>query len=51
MSDDLLKKLESPANVFYEYAADEGAMLREAAATIRTLQEQVKTSMEALPNM
>jgi hypothetical protein len=38
MSDDLVKRLRSPANVFYEYAADGGAFLREAASRIEKLE-------------
>lgn len=37
MNDDLIARLRSPATVFYEYAADEGALLREAAAVIERL--------------
>ena len=40
MTDDLVKRLRSPANVFYEYAADVGAFLREAADRIEKLEEQ-----------
>lgn len=39
MSDDLVKRLRSPANVFYEYAADEGAFLREAADRLEQIKE------------
>ena len=38
MTDDLVKRLRSPANVFYEYAADNGAFLREAASRIEKLE-------------
>ena len=34
---DIVERLRSPANVFYEYAADNGAMLREAADEIERL--------------
>ena len=33
----ILERLRSPANVFYEYAADNGAFLREAADEITRL--------------
>ena len=39
MTDDLVKKLRSPANVFYEYKADDGEFLREAADRIEHLQK------------
>ena len=42
MSDDLVKRLRSPANVFYEYAADGGAFLREAADEIERLREALR---------
>ena len=42
MTDDLVKRLRSPANVFYEYAADGGAFLREAADRL----EQLESSSE-----
>ena len=35
---DLVKRLRSPANVFYQYAADDGAFLREAADRIEKLE-------------
>ena len=38
MTDDLVKRLRSPANVFYEYAADDGAFLHEAADYIEKLE-------------
>ena len=44
MSDDLVKRLRSPANVFYEYAADDGAFLREAASRIEKLEAQLAQS-------
>ncbi len=34
---DIVEKLKSPATVFYEYAADDGALLKEAAAEIENL--------------
>ena len=34
---DIVERLRSPANVFYEYAADDGAFLREAADEIERL--------------
>lgn len=38
---DIVERLRSPANVFYEYAADNGAFLREAADEIERLREFV----------
>ena len=43
MSDDLVKRLRSPANVFYEYAADGGAFLREAASRIEKLEAALRS--------
>ncbi len=48
MADDLVRKLESPANVFYEYAADDGAMLREAAAALTSAKAEIERLKEAL---
>ena len=45
MSDKLVKRLRSPANVFYEYAADGGAFLREAADRIDKLEAALFESM------
>jgi hypothetical protein len=42
MTDDLVKRLRSPANVFYEYAADDGAFLHEAASRIEKLESVTK---------
>ena len=42
MTDDLVKRLRSPANVFYEYAADNGALLREASDRIVKLEETLR---------
>ena len=42
MTDDLVKRLRSPANVFYEYAADNGAFLREAASRIEKLESALR---------
>ena len=39
---DLVKRLRSPANVFYEYAADNGAFLREAADHIEKLETALR---------
>jgi len=39
---DIVERLRSPANVFYEYAADNGAFLREAAAEIERLREALR---------
>ena len=41
MSDDLIKRLRSSNNVFYEYAADNGALLREAADRIEHLEREL----------
>lgn len=38
---DIVERLRSPANVFYEYAADNGAMLREAADEIERLRTEL----------
>ena len=40
----LVAKLRSPATVFYEYAADDGALLREAADTISELLEALDSA-------
>ena len=37
---DIVERLRSPANVFYEYAADNGAFLREAADEIERLRKE-----------
>jgi hypothetical protein len=42
MTDDLVKRLRSPANVFYEYAADNGAFLLEAADRIEKLEAALR---------
>ena len=47
MSDDLVKRLRSPMNVLYEYAADDGAILREAAARIEELEALVEKYRDA----
>ena len=39
---DIVERLRSPANVFYEYAADNGAFLREAADEIERLREALR---------
>ena len=41
---DIVERLRSPANVFYEYAADNGAMLRESADEIERLREACKNA-------
>jgi hypothetical protein len=41
MSNDLVQRLRSPANVFYEYAADNGAFLRESADHIEALERAI----------
>lgn len=41
MSNDLIKRLRCSANVFYEYAADNGALLREAADRIEYLEREL----------
>ena len=38
MTDDLVKRLRSPAIVFYEYSADDGAIFSEAADLIEQLE-------------
>lgn len=38
MNDDILKRLRSPAIVFYEYSADDGAIFSEAADRIEELE-------------
>lgn len=40
MTDDIVVRLRSPINVFYEYAADDGTLLRQAAAEIERLREE-----------
>ncbi len=42
MTDDLVKKLRSPAIVFYEYAADDGAIFNEAADRIEALEKALE---------
>ena len=44
---DIVERLRSPANVFYEYAADNGAFLREAADEIERLREALRGIIEA----
>ena len=46
--DDSVERLRSPANVFYEYAADNGAFLREAADEIERLREALTIALSAL---
>ncbi|CAB4124838.1 hypothetical protein UFOVP62_36 [uncultured Caudovirales phage] len=46
MTDDLVKRLRSPANVFYEYAADNGAFLREAADRIEKLEMALRDLLD-----
>ena len=48
MTDNLVKRLRSPMNVLYEYAADDGAFLREAAGRIEELQRQLAASDEEI---
>lgn len=48
MTDDLVKRLRSPANVFYEYAADDGAFLREAADRIEQLEWYLAEAQKCL---
>ena len=45
---DIVAMLRSPANVFYEYAADNGDMLTKAADEITALRAKVKAQAEAL---
>ena len=47
MTDDLVKRLRSSKNVFYEYAADDGAFLREAADRIEELEAKLAKLIEA----
>ena len=44
----IVERLRSPANVFYEYAADNGAFLREAADEITRLRAENERLREAL---
>ena len=44
---DIVAMLRSPANVFYEYAADNGDMLTKAADEITALRAKVKAQAEA----
>jgi vacuolar-type H+-ATPase catalytic subunit A/Vma1 len=39
---DIVERLLNPANVFYEYAADKGVILREAADEIERLREALR---------
>ena len=51
MTDDLVKRLRSPMNVLYEYAADDGAFLREAADRIEELQKQLAASYKQIKKL
>lgn len=42
MTSNLVSRLRSPMNVFYEYAADDGALMREAAERIETLERALR---------
>lgn len=42
MTDDLVKRLRSPAIVFYEYVADDGAIFRDAADRIEALETALR---------
>ena len=46
--DDLVKKLRSPAIVFYEYAADDGAVFAEAANRIEALEKALRAMLHAV---
>lgn len=46
MTDDIVARLRSSANVFYEYAADNGAFLREAADRIDELETALREIAE-----
>ena len=46
---DIVERLLNPANVFYEYAADKGGMLREAADEIERLREALRDIAEVDP--
>ena len=43
----IVERLRSPANVFYEYAADNGAFLREAADEITRLRAELAAALDA----
>lgn len=45
---DIVAKLKSPATIFYEYAADKGELLREAADTIEALRAENAKLRDAL---
>ena len=45
---DIVDRLRAPATVFYEYAADDGAFLREAASEIEQLREDKKRGFELM---
>ena len=42
---DIVDRLKSPANTFYQYHVDGGAMIREAAETIESLREELQNSI------
>jgi hypothetical protein len=48
MSDDLKQRLRSPRNIFYEYAVDDGAFLREAADRIEELEAENRLLRDAV---
>ena len=41
---DLIQRLRSPAQMFYEYSADDGAQLRASAATLEALLSELATA-------
>ena len=43
----IVERLRSPATVFYEYAADNGAFLREAADEITRLRAELAAALDA----
>ena len=46
---DIVDRLRAPATVFYEYAADNGAFLREAANEIERLRQVLQKITELSP--
>ena len=47
----LVQSLTAPSSVFYEYSADEGKLLKAAAARITALEAQVKRLKETEDNL
>ena len=50
MTADILDLLQSPATVFYEYKADDGKLLKDAAAEIERLRKLVQDLIDNDPN-